>query len=74
MLEYGLNLLFSLRKSFFSFSGVPSRFPSRLLRGPTFSYASNGFLNTLFAFTGLADAGLCVACIIGEGFLLFGAG
>lgn len=35
MLEYGRNLLFSF--GFTSFSGVPSRFPARLPRGPTFS-------------------------------------
>ena len=72
MLEYGVSLLFFGLDAILS--GVPSRLPSRLRRGPTFSYASNGFLNTLLLFAGLADASLWDACVIGEGFLLTGAG
>lgn len=70
MLEYGRNLLFSFFGFSLSLSGVPSRFPSRLPRGPRLSYASNGFLN----FAGLDEAGLCVGCVSGEALRLFGAG
>ena len=72
MLEYGVSLLFFGLSV--SVSGVASRLPSRLIRGPAFSYASNGFLNTLLLFAGVADAGLWAACVIGEGLRLTGAG
>ncbi len=72
MLEYGLNLLFSFRTGSFSLCGEPVWLPSRLRRGPAFSYASNGFLNTLFDFAGLGEG--LGAAFNGDACRLLGAG
>jgi hypothetical protein len=59
ILEYGLNLLFSLRALSLSLSGVTSLLPSRLPRGPSFSYASKGFLKPLLL---VADEPALLGC------------